>query len=81
MVAGEGVEPSTQGYESCKLPLLYPAILWSGWKDLNIQPRSPKLRRLPLNHTQILELTVGLEPTTCRLQVSYTTNCVTLAYW
>lgn len=27
LVAGEGLEPSTQGYEPCKLPLLYPAIL------------------------------------------------------
>lgn len=26
MVAGPGFEPRSQDYESCKLPLLYPAI-------------------------------------------------------
>ncbi len=28
IVAGAGIEPASQGYEPCEVPLLYPAILF-----------------------------------------------------
>jgi hypothetical protein len=47
MVAGPGIEPRSEAYETSELPLLYPAIDWSEYKDSNLGPPGPKPGALP----------------------------------
>ena len=47
MVAGLGIEPRTEAYETSEIPLLYPAIKWSEYKDSNLGPHRPKRCELP----------------------------------
>ena len=47
MVAGLGIEPRTEAYETPEIPLLYPAIIWSEYKDSNLGPPGPKPGALP----------------------------------
>jgi hypothetical protein len=52
MVAGPGIEPRSEAYETSELPLLYPAIDWSEYKDSNLGPPGPKPGALArLRHT------------------------------
>lgn len=56
MVAGPGIEPGSQGYEPCEIPLLYPAI--SVQNEVN-KPRTREYTILypqsNLKYNQILE--------------------------
>ena len=47
LVAGLGIEPRTEAYETSEIPLLYPAINWSEYKDSNLGPPGPKPGALP----------------------------------
>lgn len=47
------------------------SISKSGWEDLNLQPRAPKARTLPLSYTLKLAPRRGLEPRTLDLTGRY----------